>query len=885
MNKKPVLLRSLFALIVVGVFIASMFPFHEKDFYDTLKSLLADPSDPVVTEVIANAKAKQAADKVKYAYASQAVEAACQEIKVPGANGVKQSVDLIKYVKPVILKSQKLQNNGDLISLVRRNAAGSIHLGIDLNGGAEFLLKLEADESVKDNFDKFRDNAVETIRRRLEGQNIFESEISPAGQDLISVRVPVTNKDQKAIIEKLILRSAKLEFRLVHPDNDREVAKFEQYLAQGGNPDSYPDTPAECEFLVQEDRDSEGNLSYRWTLVENEVQMEGDQVEDADVRLNEFGLREISLKFKPDGAAQFGKVTTKWVHHRLAIVLDGKLYSAPNLKEPILGGQASISGNFSQDEAKSVADALVSGSLPFKITIASRSDIDATVGAQTVRQSLYSGIIGTILVMIFMIVYYRLSGFIANISLIFNALILLGAVAAFNVTLTLPGIAGIILTIGMAVDANVLIYERIREEQNSGKSLRNAVDIGFNRAFSAIFDSNLTTLFIGLILYWQGTGAIKGFAMTLAIGIFTTMFTAVFLTRLLFDLMLRIPFLKFERLKMMMFLPNPQFKFVEMKKFIIPLSGFMVIGSLLLFAIRGSDMLGIDFTGGTQLLVSYELKDKSKTPTPVSEIDAYLKSKGYDSKATYKTVTDEEFKEGKNMLEIVIRTSGKHEKVTSEISDQLIRDLDSAYPDVKLEKLSENTLGALIGSAFLISSVTALILSMIGMIIYMVIRFQFSYSIAANIALVHDVIVSMGIYALFGGQLTLQVMASLLTLIGYSVNDTIVTFDRQRENLNLLQDGQHTYIGIVNLSINQTLARTILTSLSVLLILLCQLIFGGDGIRDFISVMFIGCIVGCYSSIFISPMITAYWHKPAANVREDGKKAPVADALAEAAKE
>ncbi len=869
MNKKPVLLRTLFALLVVGVFVAAMFPFQEKDFYDTLKSLLANPDDPQVTEIIRIAKEKQENDKVKYAYPSQAIEAACQEYKVAAADGSQQSVDLIRFIKPVILKSQKLQNNGDVISLVRRNAASAMHLGIDLNGGAEFLLKLEADETVKSNFDKFRDNAVETIRKRLEGQNIFESEISPAGQDLISVRVPVTNKDQKALIEKLILRSAKLEFRLVHPDNNNEVAKFKTYLAEGGEPLAYPDTPAECEFLATEERDREGNIHYEWTLVENEVQMEGNQVEDADVRLNEFGLREISLKFKPDGAVQFGKLTTKYVGHRLAIVLDGKLYSAPNLKEPILGGQASISGDFSQDEAKSVADALVSGSLPFNITIASRSDIEANVGAQTVRESLISGIIGTILVMIFMVVYYRFAGMVANVSLVFNALLLLGAVAAFNVTLTLPGIAGIILTLGMAVDANVLIYERIREEQAAGRPLRAAVDAGFNRAFSAIFDSNITTLFIGLILYWQGTGAIKGFAMTLAIGIFTTLFTAVFLTRLLFDLMLKIPFFKWEKLTMMQFLKKPDFDFIGMRKVIIPLSIFFVVGSLVLFAVRGSDMLGIDFTGGTQLLVSYEPKDKAQAPTPVTEIDAYLKTKGYDSKSTYKTVTDEEFKDGKNLLEIVIRTTGDHQKVSSEISDQLIQDLDAAYPDVKLTKQSENTLGALIGDAFLKSSILALVLSMIGMIIYMVIRFQFSYSIAANVALVHDVIVSMGIYALFGGQFTMQVMASLLTLIGYSVNDTIVTFDRQRENLGLLQNGQYTYRGIVNLSINQTLGRTILTSISVLLILLCQLIFGGDGIRDFIAVMFIGCIVGCYSSIFISPLITAYWHKSAANVKED----------------
>ena len=874
MNKRPVLLRTFFAVIVVGVLIASMFPFKEKDFFETLKTLLEKPNDPLVNELIAKSRQKMAEDKIKYPYASAALEATCKEIQVPGPDGQKFPVDLTKLLKPVIIKSQKLQNNGDVISLVRKNASSALHLGIDLNGGAEFLLKLEAgDENAKANFDKYRDNAIETLRKRLESNNIFESEISPAGQDLISVRVPVSNTDEKARLEKLILRSAKLEFRLVHPDNNAEVQKFERYLANGGDPENYPDTPAECEFLSMEERDSNGNLFYRWTLVENQVQMEGDQVEDAAVHLNEFNMREISLTFKPQGAVEFGKITTKYVNHRLAIVLDGKLYSAPNLREPILGGRASISGNFSQDEAKSVADALVSGSLPFKITIASRSDIDATVGTDTIKRSLYSGILGTILVMIFMIIYYRFAGFIANISLIFNAFVLIGAMAAFDVVLTLPGIAGIVLTIGMAVDANVLIYERIREEQNAGKSLRHAVDVGFHRAFSAIFDSNLTTMFIGLILFWQGTGAIKGFAITLVIGIFTTMFTAVFLTRLLFDLFLRIPFLKIEKLNMMMFLPNPDFNFIKMaRQWAIPLAVICFVGSLVLFAVKGKDMLGIDFTGGTQLLVQYVPKDKSAPQIPVSDIDNWLKNAGYDSKSAYKKVTDEAFKDGASVLEIVVRSRDDHSKVSSEISEDLIKRLDAKYPDVKFTKISENTLGALIGGAFLKSAIIALVLSLIGMVIYMVIRFQFSYSIAANVALLHDVVVSTGIYVALGGQFSMQVMASLLTLIGYSVNDTIVIFDRQRENISLLQNGNMTYKGLVNLSINQTLARTILTSTSVLLILIAQLILGGDGIHDFILVMLIGCLAGCYSSIFISPIMTAYWHKSEKNVKEESKQ-------------
>ncbi|MBO5958503.1 MAG: protein translocase subunit SecF [Lentisphaeria bacterium] len=461
--------------------------------------------------------------------------------------------------------------------------------------------------------------------------------------------------------------------------------------------------------------------------------------------------------------------------------------------------------------------------------------------------------------MLFMIIYYRLAGVIANISLIVSAFVMLGAIAAFDVTLTLPGIAGIVLTIGMAVDANVLIYERIREELQNGKSLASSVSIGFNNAFSAIFDSNMTTLFVALILFWQGSGAIKSFAITLAIGIFTTLFTAVFLTRILFDLLLKACGNRLKTLSMLQFCKNPKIDFLSMKKITIGLSVILVVGSLVLIGVRNKDILGIDFTGGSQLIVSYQPKTETATRVEVSAIENYLKDNGYNARASYKTTED-----NVEQLEIVLR--GEVDKNTG---TTIIDNMDKFYPDVKFEIKAQNQLGALIGAEFTKSAIIALVLAMIGMIIYMIIRFQLSYSIAANIALIHDVLVSLGIYLAFGGQLTLNVVASLLTLIGYSVNDTIVTFDRQRENLTLMRGA--SYKDIVNTSINQTLGRTILTSTSVLLILVSQIIWGGEGIRDFISVMLIGCIVGCYSSIFISPTITAYWHKRERNVSEEVK--------------
>lgn len=861
-KQRPIILRTIFALAVIAVFVASMFPFQEKDFYVTLSELLADPQDATMVKVIELAKEKQSTDKVKYAYPSVALESAARDIKVPDADGNgSYPVDIVRYVKPVIIKQHKLQNNSDVIALVRKNSASALHLGIDLHGGAEFLLHLIPDEKAKSDFSRFRDNAIETLRKRLAKQNIFEAEISPAGLEYVSVRVPVKTEDEKANLEKLVLRSAKLEFRFVHDMNDQLVPKYEAYLANGGDPDAFPETPSEAEFLSIEERVGE-HLSIQYVLVETAVQMEGNEVKDAYPSMNQFGKREILFSFTNAGAKQFGEITGNNIGRRLAVVLDGQLYSAPTIQSQITtSGQ--ITGSFSQDEAQSVSDALVSGSLPFEITVASRSDIDATVGADTIRRSIISGIVGCILVMVFMLIYYKTAGLVANIALIVNSFVLLGALAAFGVTLTLPGIAGIILTLGMAIDANVLFYERIREEQDAGKSLHSAVTIGFDRAFSAIFDSNLTTLFTGIILYWQGTGSIKGFAMTLVIGIFTTMFSAVFLSRVIFEWILRIPNLKMQKINMLMFLPHPKIDFVGKRYIGFGISAFLILLSLITIAVRGSSALSIDFTGGTQLMVNYEPEDKSAPVIPASEISKYLGTKGYDAKVAYKKVTDAQNAEGASMVEIVVRpqkgaTTDK-EGVTKDITDKLIANLDEAYPQVKFTKVSESTLGALIGAAFTKSAIIALVCAMLGMIAYMTIRFQFSYSIAANIALLHDIIVATGIYLLCGGQISLQVVASLLTLIGYSVNDTIVIFDRQRENLQL--HPEMNYFQIVNLSMNQTLGRTILTSICVMLVLLCQFFFGGDGIHDFVATIMIGNIAGCYSSIFVSPMITAYWHR------------------------
>lgn len=869
MNKKPILLRSIFALVVLAVFMFSMYPLGQSDFYKSMTSMFTNPSDPKVVEVIELAKQKQAADKSMYA--STAIEEAARE----------KGVLLTEFVKPRIRSSQNLANNRDVIAHARKLSAGSIRLGIDLNGGAEFLLELEPNEQggkdaqkrakdIQDNFERYRDVAIETLRTRLESENIFESEISPAGGNLISLRVPIVSKEEKSRLEKLIKMSARLSFCLVHPDNDRLV---QEYMTA---PDKFQ-VPEGYRIMENTETGKQGKVIRRVYIVEREQKMDGRNIVDAFPTMSQFGQREIILTFNAKGAQEFGDVTSQNVGRLLAIILDNNLYSAPRINQAITGGSAQITGDFSREDAETISKALVSGSVPFKVNVQAQYDIDPTIGMETVRDGLWSGIAGTILVMVFMGIYYMRAGLVANISLIVNALLMFGAIAAFDVTLTLPGIAGIILTIGMAVDANVLIYERIREEVHAGKTILNAIDIGFDKAFAAIFDSNITTLFVALILLWQGTGAIKGFAMTLAIGIFTTLFTAVFLTRLLFNIMTR--FTTVKSLKMYQFIkPTLHIDFFKYYKIVVGVFVVIIIAGIVLVCVRGKDVLGVDFTGGTQVELDYQ---KS---IPAAQIASALHAAGYQAKVTYKTPGS--MASDKKKLEILLRENKNTAalKETASGTDEMTavcNILNKKFPEAKYTGDRQSTLGSLIGWTFTKSAIISIALAVIGMLIYMTVRFEFNYSIAANLATLNDILVSMSLYLMCGGEITLNGIAACLTLLGYSVNDTIVNFDRIRENLVFMKD--KSYREIVNISINQTLARTVLTSLTVLLVLLMQLLFGGSSIRDFVLIMLFGVIVGTFSTIFIATILIGYWHKNKGTKETSGQSAKLPEEKKDAA--
>ena len=415
------------------------------------------------------------------------------------------------------------------------------------------------------------------------------------------------------------------------------------------------------------------------------------------------------------------------------------------------------------------------------------------------------------------------------------------------------------MTIGMAVDANVLIFERIRDELRSGKPLAEAMDLGYSKASTAVLDANITTLIIGIILYYIGTGSVKGFAVTLCIGIITSVFCALFLTKVIFDLIGRV--YHFKKLTMMAFLTDPHIDFMRYRRIFYTISAVLVVGSIVIMAVRGRDMLSIDFTGGNLLTYNYVER------IPTDQLENAVKAMGYDGvKVAYKNNPSDETD---RTLEILIRDSDAGEGAISR--DEMLNRLNAEFPQAQLSGGSESNVGSLVGATFSKTALWAVILSFLAIVAYTTFRYEFGYGMAAILALIHDVIVATGIFLLCGREISLPVVAAFLTIIGYSINNTIVIFDRIREILAL--EPNIKYGDVVNMGLNQTLSRTLMTSWTTLIVLIVLFFFGGITINDFVLVMLLGVIIGTYSSACIASPIVASWHKRTQGVMRREKAA------------
>jgi SecD/SecF fusion protein len=735
---------------------------------------------------------------------------------------------------PFVDAKNELYPNTFILNQLQRDASGKIKLGLDLQGGTSFLVEMDTNKLANpEDAGGALSQAVEVLRKRIDHFGVAEPVIQAAGGDRILIQLPGLSEADKKSAQTQIQKAAYLEFRMVKEDSQQII-------------DNHLPIPPGYELL----KHIEPQPNNRPPKVEEAVVkkrpengLAGDIVKSAMAIRGSIGEPQIDFTLNDSGAKRFAEVTRNNIGRQLAIVLDGQLYSAPAIQGAIEAGNGQITGRFTPEEAQELATVL-QNPLRAPLKIVYSSDVDPTLGKDSIRSGVRASIAGVVLVSAFMLAYYMLAGIVANIALVTNIIILLGVMCSIGTTLTLPGIAGVVLTIGMAVDANVLIYERIREELAKGKSLRGAIAAGYARAFGTIFDSHVTTLIASVILIFMGTGEVKGFGVTLTIGVAASLFTALVVTRLIFNWLLDHDWIK--SLPMLHIIRSVKLDFMKLAKpaFILSWTIILVGLSYGVFE-RGTKLFGVDFLGGDSTTFSFQQK------IGVDQIRAALTDMGeQDSQIQYQKDVG-----GGNETFRVTTSSGSAQKIEKALAEK--------FPAAQLKVMSEQHVGAVVGREILQSAIVACLLSLFGILVYVAFRYEFSFAVGAVIAVIHDVLMTIGCYCLANGwagrEFNATVVAAILTIIGFSTNDTIVIFDRIRENLKLGVRG--SFKDVINQALNQTLSRTIITSGTVFLATMSLFVFGGGVINDFAFTFLIGIITGTYSSIYIASAFVLWWHK------------------------
>ena len=699
-----------------------------------------------------------------------------------------------------------------------RGSAKNIRLGLDLEGGVSVTYQAYKTDSTgkrtgEQPTDKDMADTIYKMQKRVETLESTEAAVYQEGSDRVTIDIPGASDSEEVLKE---LGKAGALYFILYSDLKTE---------KGG-------TPNEGDKVVYD---------------KSKVLLTGDMIGEATsgsrqqegTGKTEYG---VSIKFAGKGIKKFAKITGEHVGEQLAIVYDEKLVSAPNLKEEISGGECWISGSFTSESAEQLASTVRIGALPLELENIHGNVVGATLGSQALKSSLFAGVVGLILVIIFMIVMYRISGVAASIALIFYVGAMLLALNGLNVTLTLPGIAGIILSIGMAVDANCIIFTRIREELATGKTVASAIDNGFSKAMSAIIDGNVTTLIAALVLYLKGSGTVKGFAMTLGIGIVLSMFTALFITKLLMK-----AFCALGMTNTSMYGIQKERKTINFignwKKYVV-ISGAVVVicvAGLVVRAASGGPLFNysLDFAGGNSTSV-----DLSKTVTDEDKQKAEDTAKSVigSGKSVEISVADN--------TKIVVRT----EELSEQKSEELKATMAKTFGVDETTKIESEFISGSVSDEMKVDAAVATLIATLCMLLYIWIRFRkLSTGISAVLALVHDVIAVLTVYVVASAFIPVgsTFIACMLTIVGYSINDTIVVFDRIREN-KAKATSRTSLAEIINKSITETLSRSINTSVTTFIMVFVLAVFGVDSVRQFAIPLIVGIISGCYSSVCVA---------------------------------
>ena len=619
--------------------------------------------------------------------------------------------------------------------------------------------------------------------------------------------------------------------------------------------------------------------AIKTTRGSDEAPLEGDVVTDARQTLDQTSRPAVSMQMNAEGARKWRTLTSENIGRRIAVVLDDYVYTAPVVNGEIPSGQSEIAGNFTLVEAQDLANILKSGSLPAPTQIVEESIIGPTLGKEAQSQGIFSMVAGLALVVLFMVAYYAKGGLVAIAALVFNIFFILGILAQLGTALTLPGIAGIVLTIGMSIDANVLIFERIKEELRNGVGLMNAINIGYSKAFSAILDGNVTTFLVGAILFALGQGPVKGFAIVLMIGIACSFFSSVFITRVIITWMTK----KGDKSKINFTAPFAKnalsglnIDFMSKRKFAYIISSSIIVIGLAIAAVNGLKF-GVDFTGGRSYIVAF---DEAVVPSDLKvgldgEFDGSVEVKTYGSNNTLKVTTSYLINEDDDASNKEVEAKVKEGIAT--VTGFTFAANPEQIGDGQFSITGSSKVGATVADDIKASSAEAMIAALAGIFLYILLRFRkWQYSLASIVALIHDtlfVVAAFSIASAFGATFEIDqvFIAAVLTVIGYSINDTVIIFDRIRENLEAR--GTHKMVKIFNDSINQTLGRTLITSFTTVIVVIILLLFGGEVLRGFSFALFVGIVVGTYSSIYIAtPIVVDLMKKELENEENSAPK-------------
>jgi len=712
-----------------------------------------------------------------------------------------------------------------------------IKQGIEIQGGIAMTIRIKASEE-REVTPEAQQQAIKVLQRRLNALGTEDITLVPQGKDRIFLQVPGVGEEKLEQMKETLKQVAKLDFSIVHEQSAslaRQVAEGSQVIPGFK---AIPNAPEKG----QEDLPQE---ILGWELVKIPYDMSGKNVASAKYVYTDEG-DSISVDFTGEGSKIMGALTLENTNRQLAIILSDmgdpeatedteKILSAPVIRQPFATGCLISGGGFDQESARALASAL-ENPLENPIEIEYSNFITPSMGKETLRQGVLAGLSGLAITLLFILIYYRFAGILAMVGLAINMAIIFGALALFKFTLTLPGIAGIILTIGVAIDANVLIYERLREEMAGGKSLPTAIKAAYEKAFSAIIDANITTLFTAIILFIVATGTVKGFAVTLTIGILASLFSALIVTRVCFNWATETGFLT--KLSFMNLIPSRTIDFLSRRKPCMIASLVVVVLSLIIIPLK--DPRGVDLAGGDYVTI------RSAEGLSVPKIEESLADADIGKTPIVQSQTP-------------VGADGEFFTVRSdfETGEKIIQELEKDF-GVELNDTTTDSVGSAVGKEMLNNSALALGLGLFIILIYVTIRFEFAFALGAIVALFHDLIITIGVTTLLGREISLITIGAFLTIAGYSINDTIVVFDRVREGLRIKRGNVKD---VMNYCLNATLGRTLLTSATTLITVLVLFLFGGPALRNFSLTLIVGVLIGTYSSIFIASPIVLWWAK------------------------